>query len=64
MQQRINYPTHSMRIANQTWERIRLHKFLRKMTWNQLLDHLLNLDVNITGTKADGTQNDDFNRSN
>ena len=53
MNERVNYPTHSMRIADQIWERMRMHKFIRKLTWNQLLDRLLKLDTDTVGEEID-----------
>lgn len=53
MKERVNYPTHSMRIADSIWERLRLHKHIRRLTWNRLLDRFMKLDADAVGEEVD-----------
>jgi len=41
---RINYPIHTMRLSDELWHKLRMRKFIQKLTWNQLLAKLLALD--------------------
>lgn len=50
MSTRINYPVHSIRIADHVWEDLRLHKYLTKLTWNRLLRRMLEADKELNNT--------------
>lgn len=41
MNDRINYPVHTMRVSDKVWEDLRLFKFHRKMTWQKLMVHFM-----------------------
>jgi hypothetical protein len=50
--ERLNYSVRSMRLAEPTWEDLRLHKYLTKLTWNRLLKRMLVADKEVNKLKS------------
>lgn len=52
---RINYPSHSMRIEDDLWENIRMYRCVKKLTWHQLMREMLaaHQSIPVSETKSD-----------